>query len=66
MNTAKYPWDQINVGEDFPVDSTNLRSMVSLACQTGKKLGKVFRAYRTESGIRVYRAPDEACNREAG
>jgi hypothetical protein len=52
---AKYPWNELNVGQSFFVDGAKLRSMSSTASHAGRRLSRKFVVRNAEHGVRVWR-----------
>ena len=51
----KYPYDTMDVGDSFFVDSANLQVMCNLNYRAGKKHERKFIARKENDGIRVWR-----------
>ena len=52
---AKYPWNELNVGQSFFVEGAPLRSMTSTASHAGRRYGKKFVVRLADGGVRVWR-----------
>lgn len=52
---AKYPWNELEVGQSFFVEGSSARSMGSTASHAGRRLKRKFIARSTEGGVRVWR-----------
>lgn len=52
---AKYPWNELEVGQSFFVDGARLRSMSSTASHAGRRLKRKFIVRSVDSGVRVWR-----------
>ena len=52
---GKYPWDQLEVGHSFFVQTANFNTLRSGCYSAGKRLSRRFKAGRVEGGVRVWR-----------
>jgi len=52
--STKYPWNKMDVGDSFFVQDSTFSNMHTLAKNQSKN-GKIFKASKRDSGIRVWR-----------
>lgn len=55
VRRAKYPWNELEVGQSFFVEGARLRSMSSTASHAGRRTGRKFIVRNADSGVRVWR-----------
>lgn len=55
VRRAKYPWNELEVGQSFFVEGGSARSMGSTASHAGRRLKRKFIARAAEGGVRVWR-----------
>lgn len=55
VRRAKYPWNELEVGQSFFVGGARLRSMSSTASHAGRRTGRKFIVRNAEGGVRVWR-----------
>lgn len=51
----KYPYDTMDVGDSFFVDTLNIQVVCNLNYRAGKKYERKFIARTEEAGVRVWR-----------